>query len=166
MSSRAGSIALSWALVATAPATGLADPAGWAAPGDGQPEAAGLPVIPNPVAHSPPDEDGTPLIWAGVAITSAVGSFILWGWGADAAYERDADWDAWHETPAGSPAEAATLTEFREARLEALGYFVGGSVTAALAATAVGFAVHGWLVEDGEVEVAPGAGGLTVRGRF
>lgn len=117
-------------------------------------------------APPPPNEDGTIYLWTGLAITSAVGSYILWGWGTDAAAERDASWDAWHESPAGSPAEGAALDRFRAYRLDALGYFIGGGLTATLAATATGFAVYGWLSADEQLEITPSPGGISVRGRF
>ncbi len=123
-------------------------------------------LTPEPDAPPPPDEDGAVYLWTGVAITSAVGSVILWGWGVDAAAERDDAWNRWRDHPAGSPAESATLRRFRDARLEALGYFICGSLATGLAATATGFALHGWLTADEDLEVAPGPGGISVRGRF
>lgn len=101
-----------------------------------------------------------------MAITSAVGSFILWGWGTDAAAERDAAWNAWHEAPAGSPAESAALRRFRDSRRHTLGYFVGGSLSTTLAATAAGLAFYGWVSADEQLEVTPGPGGIGVQGRF
>lgn len=130
------------------------------------PEPASSALTSEPDAPPPPDEDGTVYLWTGVAITSAVGSVILWGWGVDAAAERDDAWSQWRDHPTGSPAESATLRRFRDARLEALGYFICGSLATGLAATATGFALHGWLTADEDLEVAPGPGGISVRGRF
>ncbi len=130
------------------------------------PEPTTSALTPGPDVPPQPDEDGTIYLWTGVAITSAVGSVILWGWGVDAAAERDDAWSQWRDHPAGSPAESATLRRFRDARLEALGYFICGSLATGLAATATGFALHGWLTADEDLEVAPGPGGISVRGRF
>ncbi len=134
---------------------------GRAAPGAGP-----MPPMLNDGEPPPSNEDGTIYLWTGVAITSAVSSYILWGWGADAAADRDAAWDAWHTSPDGSPAEGAALRRFRESRLHALGYFVGGCLTATLAATASGLALYGWLSADEQLEVTPGPGGMSLQGRF
>lgn len=133
---------------------------------DAAPGAIPAPPVPDDGASPTPNEDGTVYLWTGVAITSAVGSYILWGWGADTAAKRDAAWDAWHESPDGSPAESAALHRFRESRRHALGYFVGGSLTATLAAAATGLALYGWLSANEQLEIAPGPRGISVRGRF